>query len=50
MAVSERDTRNTPMSLADWVETRYDPARILAGFRATPLGALIGDLLPRRRD
>jgi protein tyrosine phosphatase (PTP) superfamily phosphohydrolase (DUF442 family) len=46
----ERDTRNTPMSLADWVETRYDPARILAGFRATPLGALIGDLLPRRRD
>jgi len=44
----ERDTRAAPMSLSDWVEARYDPACILAGFRATPLGTLIGDLLLHR--
>jgi protein tyrosine phosphatase (PTP) superfamily phosphohydrolase (DUF442 family) len=40
-----RDTAADPMTLADWVETRYDPDRIAAGFEATPLGALIGDRL-----
>lgn len=44
----ERDTRTAPMPLSDWAATHYDPASILAGFRATQLGTLIGDLLLRR--
>ena len=44
----QRDTDETPMSLIEWVETRYDPDQILASFSATPLGTLIGDRLLRR--
>ena len=39
----ERETANQPMALADWIETRYDPGRIAAGFSATPLATLIND-------
>jgi hypothetical protein len=40
-----RDTATSPMPLADWAETRYDPDRIAAGFEATSLGTLIGGSL-----
>ena len=39
------DTATSPMPLTEWAETRYDPDCIAAGFKATPLGALIGDRL-----
>ncbi len=39
----ERDTAQNPLLLAEWAETRYDPARIAAGFSATPLATLIND-------
>jgi len=38
-----RETAASPMPLAEWVETRYDPGRIAAGFRATRLATRIGD-------
>lgn len=42
------DTEQTPMPLAEWVDTRYDPAAIQAAFSATPLGTLIRDRLTDR--
>ena len=44
----QRDTAASPMPLADWAETRYDPDRIGVGFRATRLATLINDRLLRR--
>jgi len=40
-----RDTAANPMPLAEWVETRYDPGRIAAGFSATKLATLVNDRL-----
>ncbi|MHA1529324.1 MAG: fused DSP-PTPase phosphatase/NAD kinase-like protein [Alphaproteobacteria bacterium] len=36
-----RDTATSPMPLAEWAETRYDPDRIAASFNATPLKTAI---------
>lgn len=44
----EADTAQRPMPLGDWVDTRYDRAAILAGFRATPLAARLGLLFGSR--
>ena len=36
-----RDTATSPMALIEWVETRYDPGAVAAGFSATKLATLI---------
>jgi len=43
----QRDTELHPMPLAEWIETRYDPGKIAAGFKATPLATRIGNCLRR---
>jgi protein tyrosine phosphatase (PTP) superfamily phosphohydrolase (DUF442 family) len=45
----QRDTELHPMPLAEWIETRYDPGEIAAGFSATPLGTRIYNCLRRRK-
>jgi protein tyrosine/serine phosphatase len=42
------DTRDTPMDFRSWVETRYDPATVEAGFRPSSLGTLLVDTVLRR--
>ena len=44
----QRDTEDHPLPLMEWAETLYDPDAIAAGFKPTPLGALIGNRLRRR--
>ena len=43
-----RDTKRSPMTLTEWIETRYDPGEITAEYSATPIGTRIGNYL--RRD
>lgn len=44
----EADAAARPIGFLDWVDTRYDPAAIEAGFRPTRLGDLLTDRLFRR--
>jgi protein tyrosine phosphatase (PTP) superfamily phosphohydrolase (DUF442 family) len=44
-----RDTELHPMPLADWIETRYDPDQITAGFTATTVSSRISNFLKRQK-
>ena len=43
-----KDAADTGLSLPEWAETRYDPARIDAGFRANWAAGMLIDYVLRR--